>query len=279
MDMIHFIAPGASPFHKIILSSGNKQRRSFIIKPFETTKQNNFIKKITHHLVYLVFDLLMIMVELLLFEKLVVHWETLWTGTYFCIFLFFCICIFLKRWDPEYLKGIEIFGQKYTIINVIAVYFFGLGLGGFALFSFVDIFFKEMPPIYIAIPAAFIFVFGYPVLFGFISKTKTWSTKKLPGIVVFLMQMVSYSAFLLMNIYMLSFVYYQLEKFRSHTDIPLWTYPFVIIIVALLIVFFYLPARIHLFLQAPGKKGNFISFIITCAGLALFAVTGVYFRF
>ncbi|MBN2532591.1 MAG: hypothetical protein JXB88_06845 [Spirochaetales bacterium] len=236
-------------------------------------------KKLSSHLVYLVFDILMILAELFLFEKLVANWETLWNGTYFWVFLFFCLGIFLKWWDPEYLKGIDTFGQKYTIVSVISIYFFGLGLGGFALFSFAGIFFKGVPPIYIAIPAALIFVFGYPVLFGFISKTKTPDTKKLPVIIVFLLQMVSYAALFFMNIYMLSFAYYQLEKFRAHTVIPLWTYPFVILIVALLIILFYLPARIHLFFQAADKKGNYISFIITCAGLALFAVTGIYLRF
>ncbi|MBN2439718.1 MAG: hypothetical protein JXJ04_00170 [Spirochaetales bacterium] len=249
------------------------------MKQGEAAPRNPLQGNLADHLFYLVFDILTLLVELFLFDKLAANWDPLWIHTYFWVFLLFCVGIFLKSHDQEYLRGIDIFGNKYQIISIISVYFFGLALGGFALFSFVANFFKDMPPIFIAIPAAFIFVFGYPVLFGVISKTKNKSPKKLPVIVNFLFRIISYSAIFLMNTYMLSFVYFQLEKLRSESAFPLWTYPIVIVVTALLIILFYLPARIHLFFQTPDKKGNYISFIITCAGLAVFAVTGLYFRF
>jgi len=218
------------------------------------------------------FDLLTLAVELLLFERLVAGYRTLWLPTYVFAYLAFCGAIFLKRWDPQYQAGLARLAGRHPVLVGASVYVAGLGLGGLAVGSVVGGLAPEPLPPWILVPLAFALLFGYPVLFAW---CKAHPRPRPRPAVARLLRWVADLAIFVQCTYLLTFVYWSWSDLRAREHLGPLTWPIVIPLVGLLLVLLYLPGRIHLLFQRPESRANWIGLAITCLAAAVFACTGL----
>jgi hypothetical protein len=246
----------------------------FTMSDQETEKKGEIRPSLFAVISFLVFDICTILADIFLFGKLTASFESLFLPSYIFIYLFFCIAILLKRFDREYLEGLEDFGKRHAVISFFSTYMIGLGLGGMAVGSFITLF--PASPVAVNVPLFIILPFLYPVLFGITTKKDTKRIPKMPGWLVIVNRLVTQFIFFSMSSYMLAFVYVNLAKIQKEGPQAAWVYPFLFLIIAGAVILFYLPARIHSFFQTPKSRFNTISFFVTCVSAAVFTITGVY---
>ena len=80
----------------------------------------------------------------------------------------------------------------------------------------------------------------------------------------------------LMSMYMLTFVYYNINRMENEGAMDWYLRPFVVLAAMMLIVLIYMPARIHYFIDSPGDRSNRAWFFFTVFSLAVLSATGIH---
>jgi hypothetical protein len=237
---------------------------------------------------YLAFDLMTILSEFLFFETLARNYQTLWLDTYFFVFLFFCLSIFLKGRDPVYLSGLLWIKKKQEseegtvlyLLMLILVYFVSpVVLGGFAYGSLLSIIKNYNPPAAWGVPVLLMLICVYPVIFAVFPWRRARAeiildlgVKKTASLMI---RIISGAGIFLLSFYMLAFVYYNMYRINADTTLAWYMRPIVLIMMGFIFTFIYLPARLHYFFDSPEDRGNRAWFILTVISLAVFSMTGL----
>lgn len=216
----------------------------------------------------------------------------IWALSYFFIYLLFCLSVFLKQYDKEYLEGLNEYRHQdlFEWIVMFCAMLFPGWLGGTALIGILDFLFEGIISedilsgdmisyTEISLPLMLI----YPLIFGLfpfrkalnqdhekiapLTKSKKIMIKTIPNWIIFIF-----------SIYLLVFYFDILSGAFDSNDIE--SMEFVgravvwgISMVSLLII--YLPARMHFFFDSYGNRQNKISLIITVVIISIYSMTGI----
>ena len=255
---------------------------------------NNFsnkylnIKKIPFYIFFDVFNIIAAIFIVNLFDEEI----EIWYLSYFFVYILFCLAVFLKQYDKEYLFGLSQYKKDNFfewIVMFCAMLFSGWFASG-ALLAILEFLFDgiltekflsgDMTSYTVsAMPLMLL----YPLVFGFFpfSKAKKKYLEKLTPIPkrkkVFLKILPDWIIFIF-SVYLLVFYFYILSSTFDGQRIAsmelveraaVWG----ISMAALLIM--YLPARMHFFFDSYGNRQNKISLIITILIISIYSMTGI----
>ena len=206
----------------------------------------------------------------------------IWYVSYFFIFILFCLAIFLKQYDKEYLYGLYQFkdeGLFEWIVMFCAMLFPGWLAGG-ALLAILGFSVEEISSYNISVLPVMLL---YPLIFGLfpfrkalkkyheklvpLSKNKKVFLKIIPNWIIFI-----FSVYLLVfyfDILSGAFESREIASMELVGRAAVWG----ISMAALLII--YLPARMHFFFDSYGNRQNKISLIITVVLISIYSMTGI----
>jgi hypothetical protein len=226
------------------------------------------------------FDAATLVVQLLFFDRLVAAFATTWLATYLWVYLLFCAGIWAKQYDAAYVAGADRLSERHPLFTGLAVWIASLPVGAMAVGSLVS---GAVPgltmqalPMALGIPLILALTFLYPVVFAWsVHRGRTRRAQPRPRVALAL-RLTSDAAIFLLTLYLLTFVFRTLSEFRAKDDITLgWLTPVVLFATAAMLWLFYLPGRIHTLFADPDSRANWISFWVTCAAAAAFAVGGI----
>lgn len=228
---------------------------------------------------YVFFDISAVLLELLLFERLVRDFEHFWLHTYIFAYLFFLAGIWLKRYDARYQAGLRIIrsgGSRLAFWLPFCVYFLGMVLPAFAIASGLNLLgYRQAVPPAVGVPLFLGSLVGYPLLFYCAVWRRSAPGRPLPperGLLPLTGRYLSFLGLFGVSLYMLSFVYSRINKLTQES-ISWWASPFVLLALALLYFLIYLPGRIHLLVENPGDRANagwMVLAALAMAGAAFF---------
>ena len=231
---------------------------------------------------YLLFDVATILANFFLFDLLTRNFRTIWLDSYFFIFIFFLLSIFLKAFDSTYLNGLHFIrcsGKSSLGSSVnLFVYLMSPVVGGFAIGSGLRVFkVQGVAPPEIGIPLFLTSIVAYPLLFFLCAERRAKNIQinkiKTGPVASFLIRSFSGFGIYMVSLYFLTFVYYNLHKLNIHS-ISWGLRPLVTITFIMLLFLVYMPARIHYFIDRPDDRGNRAWLIFTVISVSLFALTG-----
>ena len=231
---------------------------------------------LSHH----AFDAATLLAQIFLFETLVARYKTTWIQTYLWVYLLFCLGIWLKQYDPDYVAGAGRLAKRHPVFVAIGVWVASLIVGALAVGSLVS---GAVPgltgenlPMAVGIPLTLVLTFLYPVLLAWaLHRGRAHPARLRPGAATAL-RFVSDFAIFLLTLYLLTFVFSSIAEMRRGGDVHGVMAFLIAVVVAILLVLFYLPGRIHTLMQDPESRANWWSFWITCAATGAFAVWGVH---
>lgn len=252
---------------------------------------NNFsnkylnIKKIPFYIFFDVFNIIAAIFIVNLYDAEV----EIWYVSYLIIFILFCLAIFFKQYDKEYLYGLYQFkyeGLSEWIVMFCAMLFPGW-LTGPAFLSLLESVFEgivflpdDMTTYTITVLPLMLL---YPLIFGLfpfrkalkkhheklvpLSKNKKVFLKIIPNWIIFI-----FSVYLLVFYFDILSGAFESHKIASMEFVgraAVWG----VSMAALLII--YLPARMHFFFDSYGNRQNKISLIITVLIISIYSMTGI----
>jgi hypothetical protein len=231
---------------------------------------------LSHH----AFDAATLLSQVFLFDALVAGHQTTWVRTYLWVYLLFCLGIWLKQYDPDYVAGSDRLTKRHPVFVAIGVWVASLVVGAMAVVSLVSGAVRgltgENLPMAIGIPLTLVLTFLYPVLLAWaLYRGRAHPARLRPGTAAAL-RVVSDFAIFLLTLYLLTFVLSSIAGIRAGGDVHGVMAFLIAVVVAILLVLFYLPGRIHTLMQDPESRANWWSFWITCAAAGAFAVRGVH---
>ncbi len=244
------------------------------------------LKNIPFYIFFDVFNIVAAILIVNLYESEV----EIWAVSYFFIFLLFCLAVFLKQYDKEYLSGLYQYKQNEEILEWIVMFcamLFPGWLTGSAFLPFLESVFEGVvfPPgdMTVYTKTVLPFMLLYPLIFGLapfikankkqleksvpLTKSRKVFLKTIPNWIIFI-----FSAYLLVFYFDILTGAFESDKIESMDFVgraAVWG----ISMAALLII--YIPARMHFFFDSFGNRQNKISLIITVVIISIYSMTGI----
>lgn len=237
---------------------------------------------------YIFFDVLNIIATVLI-VKLYDQNIGAWSISYFFVFLVFCIAVFLKQFDKEYLKGIYILkeDQIFTWIIIFCIMLYPGWMTGPAVLTFLESIFEgadysvddmfvytlRMLPLMLLYPLIFVV---FPFRKGFKKHHKKldpltgWEKvffKTIPNWIIFI-----FSVYLLVKYYDVLTSAFDSDSIESMGIVGRLA---LIIVSMMALAIMYMPARMHFFFDSLNNRKNIISLLITVVLITLYSVTGI----
>ena len=230
-------------------------------------------------------DLVTIAGGALFFRPLSESFESVWLGTYLFVFLFFCLTLVLRYWDRSYLQNLARVRETSGWTVAVFVFLLGLVLSGFAFGSLLTVLKRggvirpgEILPFTVGAPAVLGVLGVYPAVFGILPYRRSgkgrWRSLRESKFRDRMLKAVCGMGLFGVTLYMEAFVYRTVRGMLAEgVSLPL---RFIVLLCAgFLFTAFYLPARIHVWFEAPEDSGGRSWLILTALSLAVFAVSGV----
>jgi len=230
------------------------------------------------------FDAATLLAQLLFFDALVASWQTVWVRSFFWVYLAFCAAVALKRFDPEYVAGVDLMWRRHPALTAFGVYVAGTVVGAAAVASLVDGVpggkrLAELGPA-VGIPLVLGVTFAAPLIHAWaMHRARRHPRAAPPPAVALALKLLSSGAIFALTLYLLAFVYRMLNESRGVANGHPWMYVLVLFTTAAMLALFYFPGRIHTIFEAPQEPANWWSLWITCGAATLFAVAGVHVGF
>ena len=226
------------------------------------------------------FDAATLLTQILLFATPAAGHRTIWLHTYIWVYLLFCLGIWLKQYDPQYVSGATRLAERHPDLVTIGVYVASLAVGAMATGSLLTGAIPGLTGRNVAMALRVPLTLGlaalYPVLFARALRRGRAHTARLRPASALALRVVSDLAIFLLTQYLLTFVLYNLAEMRGRGDIHGVMALLMAVMTAILLTLCYLPGRIHSLMQDPESRANWWSFWITCAAAGAFAVWGVH---
>ncbi|MBN1274086.1 MAG: hypothetical protein JXB26_17620 [Candidatus Aminicenantes bacterium] len=224
------------------------------------------------------FDLSLFLIYVLVFRPLAENWMGLTFKLYLPVYLLYTSGLFFKQYQPDYMNGVHRLGKNYPLI-ILVLLTLQASVGGLAFGSFQILLDIEhaggwltlvnITALCLLVPLSASVMIFLLIKAGEKNRRPLLLSRKCKIFYAFFSDLGLWS----MGLVILSFFYNQAEKM---------TFPFGRNIAGILAAFFvsavlgfvfYLPVRIHVILENPKDRSNWISFFLTLIFFAAFLVS------
>ena len=225
---------------------------------------------------HIAFDVLMFVLQIVLFDYLVAHWNEVTFQLYLPVYLTYCAGLYFKRYDERYLAGLRWFHGR-NLFWVISFYALQTTVGAMAFGSCEILLGIEGRGGLSALVGLTALVLVFPLSLAVMIYLAVQSKRIPPALSPGrrkVYQLVSDVGIGGMGTILLSFFHHLRSQVVTPLDLSLPGILGAVVLASALGILFYFPARFHYVLEEPKDKANWRSFVLVMVLFAIYLVLG-----